>query len=56
VCDAAEEFVVESGKLEVTVEGSSNELELSATDPRNKTMDGSVKTEEYVEEECGNCI
>jgi hypothetical protein len=56
VCDAIGGSIVESGKLEAAVEGSSNELELSADDPRNKTMEGSVKTGEYAEEECGKCI
>jgi hypothetical protein len=48
VCDTTEGFVVKSGKLEATVEGLSNELELSTDDPRNKTMEG-------VSEDMGTC-
>jgi hypothetical protein len=48
--------VVEYGKLEVVVEGSSNELELIAEDLGNNTMEGLVKRLEYVGEECRKCI
>jgi hypothetical protein len=47
VCDAVRESVVKSRKLEATVEGSSNKVELSINDLGNKTMEGSVKTTEY---------
>jgi hypothetical protein len=52
VCDATGGSIVESGKSEVAVEGSSNELELSAEDLGNKAMEGIVMTGEYAEEEC----